>query len=155
VDNCVSPGPEPANHHRWAPPVALVVVGWVAAVAALAWCVLGSADPAGRLLGGVAALVLTVAALFGTLARPRLAADHSGLRVRGFGGTASYGWPQISRLRLVHTRRFGRNVPTLEIEVWAGGPEAAQDERLLVFGWLELGADPRDVADDLRAVRPV
>lgn len=154
MDNCVTPGAEPGNEHRWAPSLALVVVGWVAAIAAVAWCMLGSSDPAGRLLGGVAAVVLTVAALFGTFARPRLAADRAGLHVRGFGGTASYGWPHVSRVRLVNTRRFGRNVPILEIEVWVGGPGADQDERLLVFGWLELGADPRDVADDLRALRP-
>lgn len=137
---------EPAvDNYEWAAPVALLVVGWVAAAAALAWCVWGSGDAAGRLLAGVAVLVLAGGALFGSLARPRLAATRSGVRVRGLLGRAEFGWSEVSRTRLVHTRRFGRDVPTLELEV--------RDERLFVFGRLDLGADPRDVADALEGLR--
>jgi hypothetical protein len=41
-------------------------------------------------------------------------------------------------------------MPTLEID--ARGPDD-RDDRLMVFGWLDLGTDPRDVAEDLDALR--
>jgi hypothetical protein len=127
-----------------------VAVSWLGAAAAAVWCALGGADPAGRLLAGVTVLVLASAGLFGSRARPRLAADRDGLRVRGLLGTQGFEWGQVSRVRLVNSRRLGRDVPSLEIE--ARGPED-DDDRLLVFGWLDLGTDPRDVADALHTLR--
>jgi len=135
---------------RWAPPIALVVIGWLGAAAAAFWCVAGTSDATGRLLAGVTVLVLASAALFGSRARPRLAASPTGLAIRGVGGPVRYEWEQVSRVRLVHTRRFGRDVASLEVEARGPGDE---DERLLVFGWLDLGADPRDVADALATLR--
>jgi hypothetical protein len=155
VDNSATPGSPAVHNFRWAPPVALVAVGWLGALAALFWCALGTSEPTGRLLAGVTVLVLGSAALFGSTARPRLAADRAGLRVRGLLGTKEFDWAQVSRVRLVHTRRFGRDVPILEIETRGRGVD---DEGLLVFGWLDLGTDPREVADALteigRAGRP-
>ncbi|WP_028927324.1 PH domain-containing protein [Pseudonocardia acaciae] len=133
------------DNYAWSAPVAVLVVGWLAAASALAWCALGSGDAPGRVLAGTAVLVLGGGALVGSMARPRLAASRSGVRVRGPLRGAQYGWSEVSRLRLVHTRRFGRDVPSLELEV--------HDQRLYVFGWLDLGADPRDVADILSTLR--
>lgn len=142
--------PPPVHNFRWAPPAALVAVCWLGAAAAVVWCALGGGDPTGRLLAAVSVLVLAAAALFGSRARPRLAADRTGLRVRGLLGTRGFEWAQVSRVRLVNTRRFGRDLPILEIE--ARGPED-DDDRLLVFGWLDLGTDPREVADTLDILR--
>ena len=142
--------PPPVHNFRWAPPAALVAACWLGAAAAVVWCALDDSDRAGRLLAAVSVLVLVSAALFGSRARPRLAADRTGLRVRGLLGAQGFDWAQVSRVRLVNTRRFGRDVPSLEIE--ARGPED-DDDRLLVFGWLDLGTDPRDVADTLDALR--
>ncbi|MDT7656739.1 MAG: hypothetical protein QOF38_1454 [Pseudonocardiales bacterium] len=150
MDNSATPGSPAVHNFRWAPPAALVVVGWLGALAALFWCALGTSEPTGRLLAGVTVLVLGSAALFGSVARPRLAADRAGLRVRGPLSAKEFDWAQVSRIRLVHTRRFGRDVPSLEIETRGSG---ADDEGLLVFSWLDLGTDPREVADTLDSLR--
>ncbi|HTF52479.1 MAG TPA: PH domain-containing protein [Pseudonocardia sp.] len=149
MDNFATPDSPAVYNYRWAPPLGLVVLGWLGALASAFWCFIAT-EPTGRLLAGVAVLVLASAALFGSRARPRLAADRAGLAVRGLGRAMHFDWSEVSRMRLVHTRRFGRDTPSLEIE--ARGPGDA-DDRLLVFGWLDLGTDPRDVADALNALR--
>jgi hypothetical protein len=149
VDNSVERAAG-APGRRWSPPATLVALGWLGTAAALFWGVWGAAEPTGRLLAGVTVLVLGSAALFGSRARPRLAADDTGLVVRGLTGETRFDWARVSRLRLVRTRRFGREMPTLEID--ARGPDD-RDDRLMVFGWLDLGTDPRDVAEDLDALR--
>lgn len=126
-----------------------MAVGWLAAAAALYWCLVGAQQPMGRLLGGVAVLLLGTAAVFGSLARPRLTADRAGIAIRGFGRAQRYPWSEVNRVRLVHTRRFGRDMATLEVDLRQ--PDA--DERLVVFGFLDLGADPRDVSETLAALR--
>lgn len=126
--------------NSWSVRPALVVVAGLGAAGALAWCVL-TPDPAGRVLIGLTALALAFAALYGARARPRLAAGPDGIVVGGLRGPRRFAWSAVLRLEVVRTRRFGRDVPTLEIET--------SPERLHVFSRLELGADPRDVADTL------
>ena len=137
----------------WSPAPGLVVVGWVGAAAATAWCVLlttSGADPAGRLLAGCAALALVVAALFGSCARPRLRVDADGLTVGGLLRARHHPWPLVQGVRVLRTRRFGRDNSLLEIDtVTADG-----GERLLLFGRLDLGADPEDVAPAVMDLRP-
>lgn len=137
----------------WSPAPALVALGWVGAAAATAWCVLSTtsgADPAGRLLSGVAALVLLVAALYGTRARPRLRVDADGLTVRGLLHARHHPWPLVRGVRVLRTRRFGRESSLLAVDtVTADG-----GERLLLFGRLDLNADPEDVAPELLDLRP-
>lgn len=129
------------------------------AAGALVWCML-TPDPAGRLLIGLTALALGFAALYGARARPRLAADPDGITVGGLRGPRRFPWSAVRRLEVVRTRRFGRDVPTLEIETaridpaTGQGPSGGAEDRLHVFSGLELGADPRDVADALAALRP-
>ncbi|SFA81866.1 PH domain-containing protein [Amycolatopsis marina] len=129
----------------YSPKPALVVVGWLGAAAAAS----GSAylalvaDRTGALLFGVAAVALAAAAAHGALVRPRLAADHDGIRVRTLTSTRQWSWPEV-RVRSTTTRRLGRDVSVLEIEA----------DELLILGALELGADPRDVLDELNALRP-
>jgi hypothetical protein len=131
---------------RWSPAPGLVALAWLGALAAVAWCLLlapDGTDPAGRLIVGVAAVALLVAAVSGTVARPRLAAGADGLAVRSLAGTRRYPWPQVHRIRVLHTRRFGRVTSLLAVDVRGDEPD---DERLIVFGRLDLGADPEDVA---------
>jgi len=125
----------------WSPPSPLVAVGWLAAAVALALAVVAD-DPPGRLFGGVAAAVLGAAALFGTVARPRLAIDDDGVAVRGLLGTRRWPWAQVRRLHVVRHNRLGREIPMLELD--AVDPDGT--ERLVVFGRLDLGVHPEDVA---------
>jgi hypothetical protein len=138
---------------EWSPAVALVTAGWVAALAAAAWCVLlwvSYADPTGRLLAGVVAVGLAVAAAYGSRARPRLRVDADGLTVGGFRRPRHYPWPLVGDVRVLEVRRFGLRNALLEVDA----ATADGDERLLVFGRLDLAEDPRDVAPQVLALRP-
>jgi hypothetical protein len=138
---------------QWSPSAGLVVVGWVGALAAAAWCVqlwVSYSDPVGRLLAGTLAVGLTVAAAFGTRARPRLRVDADGLTVGGFRRARHYPWPLVGDVRVLERHRFGLSNALLEVDT----ATADGEERLLVFGRLDLAADPHDVAPQLLALRP-
>lgn len=124
----------------------MVVVAWVLAVVAGAWSAL-SDDPPGRVLLAAVTLLLALAGLFATVARPRLAADHTGIAVRGLTGTRRWTWAEVN-VRLVRTRRLGRETATLEVDA-----ENAEPPALVVLGRLDLGADPEDVVEELLALR--
>lgn len=129
------------HHSTWAPQTSLVVVGWLLTLASLAGALTSGffGDRPGVLLFGVGTVALAAAAAHGTLLRPRLAADTDGLRVRTLSGNRLLSWSEVE-LRLVTTRRLGRDVPVLEVE----------SGDLVVLGRIELGTDPRDVYDELR-----
>ena len=130
------------NPAAWAPRPALVAVGLAGFLVALAGAFLYD-DRMGVVLFAIAAVVLAALSAHGMFVRPRLAADTSGVRIRTAGGVREFGWREASA-ELRSTRRLGRDATTLEIS--AG-------EQLFVFGWLELGADPRDVLDALTTLR--
>jgi hypothetical protein len=100
-------------------------------------------DHGGLVLFVLAAVAVGAFAAHATLVRPRLAAGAEGLLTRKLGGTRQLPWAE-TRIRLRTTRRLGRDGLTLEIE---------HDDELYVFGWLELGEDPRDVLDVLSTLR--
>jgi hypothetical protein len=135
----------------WSPSAGLVGVAWTGAVAAAVWCtqLIGTADVPGLLLAAAATIGLVVAALYGTRARPRLRADADGVAVRGL-TTRTVPWSQIRDVRAQAVRRWGRDSTMLELDV----VEPDGTERLLVFGRLDLGDDPVDVAEAVRATRP-
>lgn len=134
---------------RYAPKPAVVAVAWVALLVAVTAGVL-TADPVGRLLAIVAALLLAALALVGTVARPRLAADQDGVRVGRLRGGLGWSWPDVHRIEVMRTRRLGRESRVLELEV----SDRDGTERLLVFTWLDLGVDPVDAAAGLRSLSP-
>jgi hypothetical protein len=137
---------------EWAPTGTLVALLWTAGAAAAVWCallVVSGADPAGLLIAGCAAVGLLTGALYATRARPRLRADADGLTVGGLLRPRHHPWPLVQDVRVVPTRRLGLSGELLEVDTRA----ADGTERLLVFGRLDLGAAPSDVADRLTALR--
>ncbi len=137
----------------WGPKPALIIVLWTGAAVAGVWfglLVASGADPAGRLLAGLAIVGLLGWAVFGTRARPRLQADAGGLTIGGLLRARHHPWPLVADVRVARVRRWGRDSSLLEIET----RNADGDERLLVLGRLDLGADPEDVVNDLLACRP-
>jgi PH (Pleckstrin Homology) domain-containing protein len=136
----------PRESAAWAPPAALVALGWLLAVVAAVIAVLGPA-PTGKLLLGIAAVALAFVALYGTVARPRLRADASGVEVRGLRGSVRWSWAEVN-VRLSRTRRLGREVYLVELDA-----ENAANPGLVLLGKLDLGEDPQDVADVLLALR--
>ncbi len=140
-----------SDQQEWSTPAGLVVLAWVLAAAALAWFVLlwvAGSDAPGRLLAGVAVVGLTLAALSGTRARPRLSAGPDGLTVRRLTWTLHVPWSRVDRVRVLRTRRLGREASLLELDLRT---TTGNGERLVVLGRLELGEDPEDVADALHA----
>ncbi|MET8847031.1 PH domain-containing protein [Amycolatopsis sp. NPDC004625] len=100
-------------------------------------------DRGGLVLFALAAVAVGVFAGHVTIVRPRLAAGPEGLLARTLGGTHRLPWAQ-TRTRLRTTRRMGRDGVTLEVE---------HEDELYVFGWLDLGEDPRDVLEVLSTLR--
>lgn len=143
-----------SDQQDWSTPAGLVVMAWVLAVAATAWFVLlrvAGSDAPGQLLAGVAAVGLAVAAASATRARPRLSAAPDGLTVRRLTWTLHVPWSRVDQVRVLRTRRLGRETSLLELDLRSA---TGEDERLVVLGRLELGEDPEDVADALAFYRP-
>jgi hypothetical protein len=127
----------------WSTPAPAVAAAWALA-ALLGLAAFLADDNAGRLLLGLAAALAGALAAFGSVARPRLAVDDTGVTVRGFTGSQHLPWHQV-KVKLTHTRRFGRESTTLELDA---------EEHLVVLTRLDLGADPEEVAEVLHALRP-
>jgi hypothetical protein len=137
VDNQLHP-----ETRSWSPHPPLVALAWLLAVAAFGAVVLTDDRP-GQVLLSVATVALGIIALFGTVARPRLLVNSAGVTVRGLTRRRHWSWAEVN-VRLVHTRRLGRELPTVELDAEAD---------LVVLGWLDLGADPVDVIEAIRAIR--
>jgi len=140
------PSAEPTTR-SWAPLPGVVALAWGLAAAALLAALLSDENSA-RLLMGVATLLGVVLGTYGTIVRPRLRVDDSGLHVKTLTGVHDFAWHEV-KIRPVRTRRLGRESHSLELD-W----ERGEDEHLVVLTWLDLGADPRDVAEVLHALRP-
>lgn len=131
----------------WTTPLPALVAaaggGVVLAVAAVL-----TTELPGKLLLGVAALVLLGLAALGVRQRPRLSVvpgENPRLVLRTLTGVTEYTRDQILRARVVGYRRLGRKSPMLEIDVNHLG-----SERLLIFGRWDLGTSPEDVYDRVR-----
>ena len=136
----------------WSTPAGLVTTVWVLAVGALLWLVLlvsDGADRPGQLLALVAVLGLVATALSGTLARPRLAVRPDGLVLRRLTWTLDVPWSRVDRMRILRTRRLGRESSLLELDL----RDEQGDERLVVLGRLDLGEDPEEVLEALQGHR--
>ena len=133
---------------EWSPRVgetlALAAVGLGLGLAALV------VDAPGRVLVGAGALLLLVLAVRDAVAPPRLAAGPGGVDVRTWGGRRHLPWPGL-RVGVRDTRRLGIRSRTLELDT-ATGPD--DEGVLVVLSRRDLGADPDDVARDLRVIGP-
>ncbi|WP_285186365.1 PH domain-containing protein [Rhodococcus sp. MEB041] len=139
MDNLSTGGREAPQ--SWSTPLAAVAALGVGAAALAAAAVATTGDPAGRALIGLAALAALALA---AVQRPKLSVDGDVLRIRTLRGTRDHGRDDVLSLRLVPYPRLGRRVPMLEMDVTDG-----DDERLVIFGRWDLGADPRAVFDTL------
>lgn len=111
--------------------------------------VAGCSDPPGRVILAFVALGLLVTAGSAGVRRPRLAVDYTPeqdprLAVRGFRKTEWYSRCDIVGGRSNRMRRLGRSTTVLELDI-----VSAEAERLLVFGWWDLGVAPAEVCRTL------
>jgi hypothetical protein len=100
-------------------------------------------DRPGRLLFGLAALVLAGYTLGDLVFWPRLTADPQGLLVRTPMQRTALAWADIEAVRADERLRFGLRSTTLEVDAGAV---------LVVFSRRALGADPAAVRDLLAAL---
>lgn len=141
-----------SRQQEWAPAGTLVALLWAGGAAAAVWCALlvtSAADPAGLVIAACAAVGLLGSALYATRARPRLRADADGLTVGGLLRPRHHPWPLVEDIRVVPTRRLGLSGELLEVDTRS----ADGAERLLVFGRLDLGSPPSEVAERLAVLR--
>jgi Bacterial PH domain len=112
--------------------------------AAVAAGLAATSDAAGQLLFALLALWLAALVAADLLLRPRLRADVGGLSVRTLSVRARLPWSAVQRVQVDQRSRYGLTARALEVD--AG-------DVLVVLGRRSLGADPRDVASALEAIR--
>ena len=129
---------------RFAPSAPLA---WLAAATSVicAGAAIFGGDPAGRLILGMAALVLAVLAFADLLLVPRLVVTAESVTVRTLSARRRLPWARIESIRLDERSRLGLSSRTLEID--AG-------DVLIVLGRHSLGADPREVYPLVLALQP-
>lgn len=129
---------------RFGPDRRLTIAAGVGALIALAGT-LFSGDAPGRLLFGLAAVLLVGYVVTDRMWSPRLIADTSGLRVRTPFTSTDLSWAEVDDVRADVRIRYGLRSSTLEVD--AG-------EVLVVFSRRSLGTAPETAAVLLNAMRP-
>jgi PH (Pleckstrin Homology) domain-containing protein len=131
---------------EWRVPVGLTAGKGIAAVGLGVVAFFGADDRGLLFLAGVAAVGALVLVLRDVVAPVRLRADDGGVTVvSGFAGKVFAGWAEVAEVRVDETSRYGLRVLLLEIET------VGQDVYLLSRH--DLGADPRDVREELAGLR--
>lgn len=138
------PTPRPRPEARFIPDrryTALAGGGALGAVVAL----LSTSDPAGRLLFGVATLLLASYAAADLVFAPRLIASPAGIVINAPLTRARLSWADVDDVRAETRFRRGLRSTTLEIEAGA---------LLAVFSKRALGMEPLQAAALVSAFRP-
>jgi len=130
--------------HRYGPRPGLFVVGALLAAAAAVAIVLAN-GPQDRVVAVVLLLFIAATMVAALRMRPRLQASSAGLVVGTVSGRREIRWAQVHRIEVVSRKRLGTTSSSLELDL--------DDDELVVFGRMDLGADPDEVADTLRALR--
>jgi hypothetical protein len=103
-------------------------------------------DAAGRILFGIAAIILSGYAVTDLIYSPRLVVTPDGLQIHTPTLSGHYPWRDVHAVRADARQRAGLRLVTLEIDV---------ADSLAVFSRRALGADPDDTARQIRLLRPV
>ncbi|MGH3724597.1 MAG: PH domain-containing protein [Mycobacterium sp.] len=139
MDN--SPASNPSSAGEWGPkPLGIAAAALVGVAFGIA--VFLVPDAPGRLLATVAALGLLAFAAVSWRCRPKLRIAADGLALQGLTGTTLLPRASVESVKVTEFRRLGRRARLLEIE--AG-------DHLIVLNRWDLGTDPRDVLEALRA----
>lgn len=95
-----------------------------------------------RLVAAAAAFLMAVTAALLYTMRHRLTVDPAGLTVRGPTGSRHLRWDQVVAIDAPTRRRRGHACTSVELDL--------ENDGLIVLSKTELGADPGDVAGELR-----
>lgn len=136
--------PADAPHLRFVPDRRYTVLAAGGAVLAGVGVLL-AADPEGRLLAGLAVVVLAAFVAGDLVFSPRLEADADGLTIRAPLTRTRLAWRDVDAVRADVRHRHGLRSITLEVDAGAV---------LAVFSRRSLGADPERAAELIAALRP-
>lgn len=129
------------GRRTWGVRTLLPTVAAVLCAVFAVWVVVAG-SPEDRLVAGAGVCVTAIAAALLLTMRERLTAGPDGLTVRGPAGAREIAWNRIAAISAPRRRRRGLTSTSLELDL--------DDDGLIVFGKIELGADPADVAVHLR-----
>jgi hypothetical protein len=129
---------------RFGPDRRLTAAAAAGALVALASALL-SGDAPGRLLFGIATVLLVGYVAGDLIWSPRLVVDATGVRIRTPFTTADLAWADVDDVRADVRTRYGLRSATLEVD---GG------DVLVVFSRRTLGAEPQTAAGLVNAMRP-
>lgn len=129
---------------RWGPRPGAFAFGGVLLATGVLWMFVAS-NFGDRIVAGSVMAVVLLMMIVGFRLRDRLRASVGGLVVGGFGGRREIPWSRVRRVEVVGRKRLGAVNHSLEIDL--------DDDELLVFGRMDLGVDPADVATQLAALR--
>ncbi len=129
---------------RWGPrPGAFAFGGVLLATGVLWMMVAGSFGD--RIVAGAVMVVVLGMMFAGWRMRDRLRASVTGIVVGSVSGTREIPWSRIRRVEVVGRKRMGTVNHSLEIDL--------DNDELLVFGRMDLGRDPAEVATELTRIR--
>ena len=124
------------------PIIAVKLAGTAAFALVALWF---SHDPSRLVVAALAALIVGAYAVRDLLSPVTLAIYGDGVIVRrGFFGQRRILWGQIERIRVDSRRRLAGRSNLLEIDI---------GETIFFFSRYEIGAEPADVVDELKAAR--
>ena len=137
----MTPDPTAMDGQRWGVRPAVPVATGLLAVAFFGWLLLASTAE-DRLVAGAGAGLSAAATVLLLTMRVRLVAGPAGFIVRGPVGARRFAWSQVAAISAPTRRRRGLASTSVELDL--------DDDGLIVLGRTELGADPVDVAEELR-----
>lgn len=129
---------------EWGPKPAGILAVALVGVALGLTSALFVTDAPGRLLASLAALGLLIFAAVSWRCRPKLRIVDEGLQMQGLTRDTVLPRAAVDSVKVTEFRRLGRRTRLLEIE---------SGDRLIVLNRWDLGTDPRDVHEALRAAR--
>ncbi|WJR33906.1 PH domain-containing protein [Mycobacteroides immunogenum] len=129
---------------EWGPKTAGIVAVALVGIALGVASALFVTDAPGRLLASLAALGLLIFAAVSWRCRPKLRIVDEGLQMQGLTRDTVLPRAAVDSVKVTEFRRLGRRTRLLEIE---------SGDRLIVLNRWDLGTDPRDVHEALRAAR--
>jgi hypothetical protein len=129
---------------RWGPRPGAFVFGGVLLATGVVWMIV-AANTGDRVIAGAVMIIVAAAMLAGWRMRDRLRASVHGLVVGSVSGSRVIAWDRVRRVEVVSHKRLGTVNNSLEVDL--------DDEELLVFGRMDLGRDPAEVAAQLVRIR--
>ena len=129
---------------RWGPRPGAFAFGGVLLATGVLWMIVAS-NFGDRIVAGAVMAVVLGLMFIGWRMRDRLRASVTGIVVGSVSGTREIPWSRVRRVEVVGRKRMGTVNHSLEIDL--------DDDELLVFGRMDLGQDPADVATELTRLR--